>query len=354
MIGKITIAGIALSLSLAAPSLADDCALKRFASLDMIAGPDGSIAIPVLIQGASYRFRLNAFGPGQIGSNLADQLKLEREPVPDKLPMFVDGHQIKNMVSIPALSLGGEGGRLDLPQAKVPEDPSPQSNATEPEGTLGHEYLRYFDLDLDFGNGKLNLFSPEHCAGKVVYWAKEYTDVPIDFLLSLQSITAKGRSPDPGAFSKTMPTPSGKKIQFSTLPDSFDGSLNGNVVPASINTEIAHSRMSMDMAQALFDLAPNSPGIETIAGTGEDRGVHYRYRFASLKIGNIEVKNPDIELWPTDPAAEEKLAAGLPPQLLDRLPKPPALELGTDILRQLHIYFAANEGKFYVTAADAH
>jgi hypothetical protein len=47
MIGKITIAGIALSLSLGAPSLADDCALKRFASLDMIAGPDGSIAIPV-------------------------------------------------------------------------------------------------------------------------------------------------------------------------------------------------------------------------------------------------------------------------------------------------------------------
>jgi hypothetical protein len=248
MASKTVALGIAVSLSFVAPSLAEDCTLKRFASLDMVSIPNGPIIIPVSIQGASHEFRLNAFGSSEIDAGLAYQLKLDQKAVPDQSPLFIDGKRINNTVTVPPISLGGTGGRLDLPETEISEDPTSRSNTSAPEGTLGHEYLRYFDLDFDFAGGKLNLFSPDHCAGKVVYWAKEYTDVPIDFLLSLQSITQKGTSPNPGTLSKSMTMPSGTKVEFSTLTDSFGGSLNGNYVPVSINTEIAQTRMSLEMA----------------------------------------------------------------------------------------------------------
>lgn len=346
--------GVVSLLQFLAPALAEDCALKRFASLDMVSTPNGPIVIPVSIQGARHEFRLNAFGPSEIDVDLTYQLKLDHKEIPDQSPVFIGEKQIKDTVIVPPISLGGEGGQLNLPETEVAEDPIPRSNTTSPEGTLGREYFRYFDLDFDFANGKLNLFSPDHCAGKVVYWAKEYTDVPIDFLLSLQSLTQKGTRPNSGTLSKSMTTPSGVKVEFSTLTDSFDGSLNGSYVPISINTEIAQTRISLEMARALFNLEPTSPGVEKSTQTGSDNAIRYRYRFALLQIGNIAIKDPEIELWDPDPVAVDKLAAGLPSRLRDQIPKPPALELGTDILSQLHIYFAANERKYYVTSANAH
>ena len=37
-------------------------------------------------------------------------------------------------------------------------------------GILGSEMLRNVDVDFDFAANKLNLVSPDHCAGNVVYW----------------------------------------------------------------------------------------------------------------------------------------------------------------------------------------
>lgn len=40
-------------------------------------------------------------------------------------------------------------------------------------GAVGADFLHSYDVDLDFGQGKFRLVSPEHCAGHVVYWTKD-------------------------------------------------------------------------------------------------------------------------------------------------------------------------------------
>ncbi len=37
-------------------------------------------------------------------------------------------------------------------------------------GVIGTDLLGKFDVDLDIAHKKLNLFSPDHCKGQVVYW----------------------------------------------------------------------------------------------------------------------------------------------------------------------------------------
>ena len=51
-----------------------------------------------------------------------------------------------------------------LPGAEGPNDPAIEDSG----GILGSEMLR--NVDFDFAGNKLNLVSPDHCAGNVVYW----------------------------------------------------------------------------------------------------------------------------------------------------------------------------------------
>src|ERR1700712_17272 len=37
-------------------------------------------------------------------------------------------------------------------------------------GILAPDILRNFDVDIDYGTHKMNLISPDHCQGKVIYW----------------------------------------------------------------------------------------------------------------------------------------------------------------------------------------
>ncbi len=46
-------------------------------------------------------------------------------------------------------------------------------------GILGSEMLRNVDVDFDFSANKVNLFSPDHCAGNVVYWQTPTVPVAI-------------------------------------------------------------------------------------------------------------------------------------------------------------------------------
>jgi hypothetical protein len=34
-------------------------------------------------------------------------------------------------------------------------------------------------MDLDLSRSKLAFFSPDHCEGKVVYWANDYLELPL-------------------------------------------------------------------------------------------------------------------------------------------------------------------------------
>ena len=46
------------------------------------------------------------------------------------------------------------------------------------DGILGPEWLRNFDLDIDFPNKVLNLFRPHPCRDHVAYWAGRISSCP--------------------------------------------------------------------------------------------------------------------------------------------------------------------------------
>src|SRR5262249_4268773 len=80
---------------------------------------------------------------------------------------------IENMVVADELVLGGLKRRrpqfLVLPRKKSKEGY---------DGVFAPDYLASYDADFDFGNQTLNLFSQDHCKGKVVYWTTDYAQIP--------------------------------------------------------------------------------------------------------------------------------------------------------------------------------
>jgi predicted aspartyl protease len=163
------------------------------------------------------------------------------------------------------------------------------------DGLLGADFLYFFDLDFDFAKAKLNLISPNHCEGKVVYWTKGgYGLVPFDY---------KDRS-----------------IQFTVQ-------LDGKEVRAVLDTGAYDTVMSLEKAEDLFGV-----DAKTLA---EHKG---HYPFKTLSFGDVSVAYPDINL-----VSEKKS------KMLDW--GGPRLLLGMGVLRRLHLYISYKEEKLYVTPA---
>src|SRR5258708_4136327 len=97
--------------------------------------------------------------------------ELKLKPTQSNVGMTnVRGQTSSQAVRLPSIALGTlrqEGAYFQVdPAPDEPDDKNPQSFG----GTLGPDLLQKFDADFDFANGKLNLTSPDHCVGKVVYW----------------------------------------------------------------------------------------------------------------------------------------------------------------------------------------
>jgi len=174
------------------------------------------------------------------------------------------------------------------------------------DGTLAPDMLKHYDVDLDFAHGKMNLFSQDHCPGKVLYWTKgDYVVLPMQVAPS----------------------------SHIRLPVTVDG----KTIMAIVDTGAVSSIMSMHAANFL-GVSEDSPGLKLKTSEGYDRQTRiYSYPFKTLQMGDITVKNPRITV-----ASNEFMGAVGNDMIL-----------GMGILRQLHLYIAYKEQKFYITPAGA-
>ena len=156
---------------------AETCALSEIASVALVESSDHSWLAPVQINGvtAYMQIVLSAprtllFEPG------ADGIKFERIPLELHGGTWIyNGNELSAAGRISMLSLGVANARnVDLPIAKLPEEDDQRA-----AGRLGLDFLGQFDVELDLKNRKLNLFSPQHCPGKAVYWSRDYSQLPI-------------------------------------------------------------------------------------------------------------------------------------------------------------------------------
>ena len=224
-----------------------------------------------------------------------------------------DGSQLDHFVKIPDVAIGAS----HFEAVKFLLARFDERTGHDMKGILGANLLRNFDVEIDPAARKVNLFSPDHCEGKVVYWAPTYTDLPVN-------VDSHGQ------------------IELTML-------LDGHEVDAVLDTGAPRTTLDYGYVQRTFDLDSDSPAIERISGEGKN--AVFRARFKSLVAGDVTIKNPVIDLS-VDLVARRRMA-----EALDSGHSGSAamhhtkLVLGMDVLKALHLYIAYGEEKLYITPA---
>ncbi|HTK80626.1 MAG TPA: aspartyl protease family protein [Rhizomicrobium sp.] len=306
----------ALSWIAASSAEAEECQLKRMASLDMADSSGGSVLVPLTINGSPKMFLVDTAG---IYSSITESTINEMHLQTAKAAVTVysaSGKKMDRATDIQSLLIGNnEAKHIHLLV-------TPDFDNKTIAGTLAPDLLKLFDVELDFAAKKLNLFSPAHCEGKVVYWAREYTDV---------------------AFRMT----SGDHIAFQM-------SLDGHDLTTALDTGSSVTTLLEPAAYRLYNLDEKSANVDKSG----DLGIAlYRYQFNSLALSGIAVNHPLIYVVPD---LAERAFRNQHTSKMDSDPlygvslDKQQLILGTNVLRKLHLYIAYKEHKIYVTAADAH
>jgi predicted aspartyl protease len=278
---------------------APDCRLTLYASLPLTTEVDGRVSVPMTVQDKAYSFMVDTGGAvATIGWDQAEELGLKKKPSGNYL-VGVGGRLLSSFITPDHIALGKMVGS-DL--AFYVESRS----GIGIDGTLAPDMLKHYDVDLDFAHGKMNLFSPTHCPGKVVYWTNEnYVIIPI-----LASGSAHIRVP--------------------VIVD-------GKEITAVIDTGAVTSIMSLHAADVL-GVKEDSPDLKLKSSGGRFKKVKlYTYPFHTLEMGGVTVQNPHIVI-----GSNEFMGSFRSDMIL-----------GMGILRQLHLYISYKEEKLYVSPALA-
>jgi hypothetical protein len=179
------------------------------------------------------------------------------------------------------------------------------------------DVLGTVDFELDIAHSKLNLFSQDHCPGRVVYWGGTAASLPL------------------------------KRGDFGELyfPIKLDGkTLEAVIFPASKN-----SALRSDVAQKIYGFDEHSADNKT---TTEADGKTITYRLMNVATPAFEVRNALVELH----AQADKYCVvahhGSDGAGYDGCRGSHPLLLGISVLNKLRIYCATKERMLYLSPAD--
>lgn len=309
----------AFVLTASGVSAGENCGLGLMASLDMTVLPEGRIAVPVTINGTPRSFMVDTAGIySKLSDAVIDQLGLKRVATDHEF-YSVSGKEKVFSADVDSLKLGGIEARHFHVMAGNVHPPQ----GTSFDGVLAGDLLTQFDVEFDFAGRKLNLFSQDHCPGKVVYWTQTgYAALPFHM--------------------------SGDHINFMMT-------LDGHDVTTDLDTGSATTWLRHKAAAQVFGLDETSPGMERMKDSPDDFPV-YRRQFGELHLGGVAVKNPMIDILP------DRFEEAFRMQHSEKSRDDPiygvhmnveALTLGMTTLSKLHLYIAFKEHRIYATAVDA-
>jgi hypothetical protein len=199
--------------------------------------------------------------------------------------------------------------RTDHLQFVVTDFPNPGSG-----GILSAGFFQKYDIDLNFAAHRFNMFAPDHCEGQVLYWrAPAVAKLPFRFRNGQITVRV---------------------------------TVDGREMDAVIDTGLPRSELQFDDADSFFYLSANSPGVMR-----EGNGL-YAYNFGGLAFGSgVEIYNPHLVLTHSALArgANSGPQTGTLLRNFSQTSTQPALTIGTDLLKLLHLYIAFNERMIYVT-----
>ena len=312
-----------LSVS-ASPALAQDCKpLNVLIAVDM--RPERGVpTIPVMIGDMSKKLVVNTASVfSEISQPAIKEMKLNTFQA--RVRLFDNaGDSSDRYVTLP--SLGISGGKTDAVKFMVRPAPGPMNpNDASLVGALGPDILQNYDVDMDFGGRKLQLISPDHCEGKVVYWtAPTVAVVPMRLAEDGKAVISVSLD--------------GKKLE---------AVLNTGQVPTTMNLAVAEDRLNVDV---------NAPDVKQVGQVGKIASAKiYRRQFQSLSFEGVTINNPEINLVPDEVRARmpnknrpktgsltrgDTVTSGLPD-----------MTLGMSTLSKMHLYIAYRDRKVYITQA---
>ena len=309
-----------LALCAASPALAQDCTLKKVASITLEATHGAIPVISARLNDSARRFVIDTGSPlSAIDPQVAEELGLTSVPITG-VELYTNGKEIDRYARAKSIRLD-HTEVTDLTLLLVP----PQVLPSGVDGLIGADILSIFDLDFDFGKKTLNLMSPKHCKGNVVYWTDAYTTVPFELSWSRH------------LFVPVM--------------------LDGKRMNALIDTGSARTSIRESSASRAFGLNQDSSGVERIQGMPTDSSLRFRYRFDSLSFEGVTVLHPLIYVH------EDVNERTFSRKHRDKEQVDPATRVdlehadvvvGMNILESLHVYVSYDEQVLYITEAGAH
>ena len=319
-------AGLLLALLLCflpGAALAQECRLVKMATLETTIPSAGPPTVILRIADQDARFALNT---ATVASLIGDDLVAGQGLNVRTTGRFdLAAGYTSEAATIPLLDVGGLRA-TDLSILVAPSGAVPDGV----DGVLGLDLLHGYDIELDLGHGKLNLFNRNHCPGHVVYWTSSAAVLPIHIQ---------------------------HDIVF-TVPMTLDG----KPVEVLLDTGTDKASMSYATAHRLFGLERGGPALQRIS-QGPGAAVQYRYAFKTLEAGGLVIANPEIEIDDNglhdfgdnrDEDCNEKqwLNTGSVIGSYRCLTRSD-LRLGVQQLRQLRLFIALSEETLYLTSANA-
>lgn len=317
-IALFSVLAVAFALAGTQSASAQNCQLKLINTVPIKMMARGTRPIvPLMLNGAEKPFLLDTGGAATlIDYKLSQELKLSYRDSRVKM-LDLSGNALALVAVVPTLQLG----RLQETNAELQVMPSDLSGTGLFSGLLSADYLAEYDVELDFGGGKLNFFSKEHCEGKVVYWnAPAAAVIPMQFR--------------------------DHHLNISVM-------LNGKPFKAIVDTGAPDTTLFAEEAKRVFDLSKDSPNA-IASDSGPEPG-SFEYVFESLSLEGINVSKPRISIIPNTMGKNDRnnhLVTGTRLQRVnDRDSSQATMLIGMNILSKLRIFIAFSENKLYITPA---
>jgi len=303
------------------------CALTRYASVDLMAGPNGAVLVPVRIAGQDVWMVLQmSSGLAMISPAAVRQLQLPTGWVRTDVRMMYNNQRIEREAKIESLVIGGanfSGWTMFVEPG--PERAVPTYALGRPIiGTLSARYMNAVDMELDLAAGKMNLFKQARCRGGQVYWSEEYT--------------AETLYNDPTG------------LLF------FAMEIDGRRVETSLNTLGPRARLSEAIATRFFDFERSEAMRAELTRGNQPRVPGRIVGQRRMSLTARELSLPDLPVHVYDDGERRcEVLRDRPSAAIgfNNCGGFAPFEIGTDVLRQLRIYIAPSEQRIYITRNGA-
>jgi hypothetical protein len=265
-------------------------------------GNDGKVAVPITLNGVQKKFLFDTGGGSinYISSEVA--LKLGMFRTDNFVAMDLSGNKSYKVAGARHVKFGAVSAQGVAVFQLVP--------GLAFDGILSAGTMTGDDLDMDFGAMRLNFFSADHCRGDVVYWPHQaLAVVPVNL--------AAGH------------------FELATT-------LDGHALRAMIDTGSSWTIVNAAWAKENLGFSPGEGSdAQGTPADQPDREIYFR-RYSALSFPGITVTHPLVVVRPL------QFGDGSDPG-----PSAPDMIIGMEVLRHLHLYYAAGEKQLYITPAAA-